>query len=85
MVKMSSKGQIVIPHGIRVEMNAVEGTLFAVVNNKEGIILKKVATPSKKDLIDELQKIAREGKKRLEARNIKEEDIPYIVEKTRKK
>jgi len=85
MVKMSSKGQIVIPQDIRAEIHASEGTMFAVISGRDSIVLKKVATPSKEELIDELKEIAKEGKKRLEARSIKEADIHGIVEKARKR
>lgn len=84
MIKMSSKGQIVIPQDIRTEICASEGTMFAVVNGKDSIILKKVATPSKEDLICELQKIAKEGARRAEKLKIKESDVPDLVHKTRK-
>lgn len=85
MIKMSSKGQIVIPQDIRAEIHASEGTIFAVISGRDSIVLKKVITPSKENLISELQKIAKEGKKRLEAKGIKESDIPNIVEKARKR
>ena len=85
MVKMSSKGQIVIPQDIRAEICASEGTVFAEVSGRDSIDLKKIATPSKEDLICELGKIAKEGKRRLEAKGIKEADIPDIVEKARKR
>ena len=85
MIKMSSKGQIVIPQDIRTEICASEGTMFAVVSGRDSIVLKKVAIPSKEDLICELKEIAKEGKKRLEAKSIKEADIPNIVEKSRKR
>ena len=85
MIKMSSKGQIVIPQDIRAEIHASEGTIFAVVSGRDSIVLKKVATPSKEELICELKEIAKEGKRRLEAKNIKEEDITNIVHKARKK
>ena len=85
MIKMSSKGQIVIPQDIRAEICASEGTMFAVVSGRDSIVLKKVAMPSKEDLICELKEIAKEGKKRLEAKGIKEADIPNIIEKSRKR
>ena len=85
MVKMSSKGQIVIPQDIRAEIHASEGTMFAVVSGRDSIVLKKVATPSKEELINELKEIAKEGRKRLEAKGIKEADILSIVEKARKR
>ena len=85
IIRMSSKGQIVIPQDIRTEISASEGTMFAVISGRDSIVLKKVATPSKEELIDELKEIAKEGKKRLEARSIKEADILNIVEKSRKR
>lgn len=83
--KMSSRGQIVIPQDIRDEMQADEGTVFAVIGNKDTIILKKLEKPSKKTLIKDLENIAKEGRKRLESRGIKEADIDAIVHKSRGK
>jgi AbrB family looped-hinge helix DNA binding protein len=83
MIKMSSKGQIVIPQGIREEVCASEGTIFAVISGKDSIVLKKIEMPSKEDLICELQKIAKEGAKRAEKFGIKETDIPNLIQKIR--
>jgi len=85
IIRMSSKGQIVIPQDIRTEISASEGTMFAVISGRDSIVLKKVATPSKEELISELNEIAKDGRKRLEARGIKEADILNIVEKSRKR
>ena len=82
--KMSSKGQIVIPQDVREELNAKEGTVFAVVSRKDTIILKKIETPTKEDLIKDLQNIAKEGRRRAEKLGIKETDIPEIINKIRK-
>lgn len=83
-VKMSSKGQIVIPQGIREEIDADEGTIFSVLSNKDTVILKKIETPSKEELIKELETIAKEGSKRAEKLGIKESDVPNLVHKARK-
>jgi AbrB family looped-hinge helix DNA binding protein len=83
--KMSSKGQIVIPQDIREELRATEGTVFAVVASKDTIILKKIETPSKERLIQELETIAKEGKRRLERKGLKESDIPRIVQQSRRR
>ena len=83
-VKMSSKGQIVIPQDIREELNVDEGTVFAVISSKDTIILKKIATPSKEELIREFKKIATEGRKRSEKLGIKESDVPNLIHKLRK-
>lgn len=83
-IKMSSKGQIVIPRNVREEINASEGTIFAVVNGKDSVILKKVATPSKDELIKDLENIAKEGRKRADRLGIKESDVPDMVHRFRK-
>ena len=83
--KMSSRGQVVIPQDIREELNATEGTVFAVIGSKDTIVLKKIETPSKHALIKELETIAKEGKKRLEQKGIKESDIPEIVQRSRRR
>jgi antitoxin PrlF len=83
MIKMSSKGQIVIPQGIREEVCASEGTIFAVVSGKDSIVLKKIKMPSKEELICELQEIAKEGAKKAEKLGIKETDIPNLIQKIR--
>jgi AbrB family looped-hinge helix DNA binding protein len=71
-LKMSSKGQIVIPYGIREELHAMEGTLFAVLSSKDTVILKKIEKPSKEELIKDLKAIAVSGKKRLQKKGFTE-------------
>ena len=83
-IKMSSKGQIVIPQHIRDELHAQEGSIFAVVSSKNSVVLKKIETPSREDLIKHLEKIANEGKKRAEKLGIKESDVSDLVHKIRK-
>ena len=82
--KMSSRGQIVIPQGIREELKASEGTIFSVVSAKDAIILKKIQTPSKEELLREMGAIASEGRKRAEKLGIKESDVPELVQRARK-
>ncbi|MEK6828021.1 MAG: AbrB/MazE/SpoVT family DNA-binding domain-containing protein [Nanoarchaeota archaeon] len=83
-IKMSSRGQIVIPQDIREEIKASEGTIFSVVSAKDAIILKKLSTPSKEELIKELGAIALEGRKRAEKLGIKESDVSKLVQRVRK-
>ena len=83
-IKMSSRGQIVIPQDIREEIKASEGTIFSVVSSKDAIILKKISIPSKEDLIKEIGVIALEGRKRAEKIGIKESDVPKLVQRVRK-
>lgn len=83
-IKMSSKGQVVIPQEIREEIEADEGTIFAVVGSKDTIVLKKIQTPSKEELIKDLQSVAKEGRRRAEKIGIKERDVPDLVHKFRR-
>ena len=82
-IKMSSRGQIVIPQDIREELKASEGTIFSVVSSKDAIILKKISVPSKEDLIKEIGAIALEGRKRAEKLGIKESNVPELVQRVR--
>ena len=82
--KMSSKGQVVIPQDVREKIEAGEGTIFAVVGTKDTIVLKKIQTPSKEELIKELSKIAIEGRKRAEKLGIKPGDVSDIIHRHRK-
>jgi len=74
-VKMSTKGQIVIPRLIRESIGAYEGSVFAVTNTEDTLVLKKIAMPTKEELISNLSKIAKEGKARLEKKGIREADL----------
>jgi hypothetical protein len=57
--------------------------MFAVVSGRDSIVLKKVALPSKDELICELKEIAKEGTKRAQKLGIKDKDIPDLVHKAR--
>ncbi len=83
-VRMSSKGQIVIPQKVREEVNADEGSFFVVLSSGDSIVLKKIEMPSKEQLIKDLHRIAREGSKRAEKLGIKESDVPAMIERIRK-
>lgn len=82
--KMSSRGQVVIPQDVRDKVHAEEGSVFVVIGSKDSIILKKVKTPSKEELIKEFGKMAVEGRKRAEKLGIKELDVVNIVHRRRK-
>ncbi len=85
MIRMSSKGQIVIPQDIRQYVSAGEGTAFAVIGSKDTIVLKKIEMPSKESLIKELKTMAEEGSRRMKKLGIKEENVNSIIHKRRLK
>ena len=74
-VRMSSKGQIVIPQDVRKEIHVDEGTIFAVVGTKDTIILKKITTPSKEELIKDLEFFAKNAKMKLHTKGFTEKDL----------
>ena len=84
-IRMSSKGQIVIPQGLREHLGMDEGSLFAVYGEHDTLVLKRITTPSKESLINDLQLMAEKSKKRLQQQGITEKDIPKIVDKARRK
>ncbi len=84
-VKVSSKGQLVIPKNARDELGIKEGTLFALMAYGDTIMLKKMQPPSKEQFWRDWDKMAREGEKRLRAKGLTDKDIPRIVEEHRKR
>ena len=74
-VRMSSKGQVVIPQDIREEIQVHEGTVFAVVGTKDTIILKRITTPSKEELIKDLGFFAKKSKMKLQTKGFREKDL----------
>lgn len=84
-VKMSSKGQIVIPRDLREELKVGEGTLFGVVRSKDTLILKKIDTPSKESMLKDLVLFSKESRKKLEAQGLAEQDVIRIAVESRHK
>jgi AbrB family looped-hinge helix DNA binding protein len=74
-IKMSSRGQVVIPQDIREAIGADEGTIFAVTSSEDAVVLKKINMPSKEELISHLKKIALVNRKKLEDKGISESDL----------
>ena len=83
LTKMSSKGQVVIPQNLRNQLGADEGSVFAVFGSDDAIVLKKISVPEKKQLIADLERIAKEGRKKAEKLGIKETDSTRIIHKLR--
>ena len=77
--KMSSKGQVVIPEGIRKRLGLKAGAQFVVVGDKDVVILKAIRPPSMEDfdaLISEARKQARKA-------GMKRSDINAAIAKVR--
>ena len=77
--KMSSKGQVVIPEGIRKRLGLKAGAQFVVIGDKDVVILKAISPPSMEDfdaLISEARKEARKT-------GLKRSDITAAIAKVR--
>lgn len=82
LVKMSPKGQLVVPQKIREKEGFEPGDRFISLKIKEGVLFKKVKIP---DLKNEFKKLSREIQKQFEARDIKENEVKEAIKWARKR
>ena len=82
MVKMSAKGQLVVPQQIRQEEYLNEGDIFIPFAIKEGVLFKRIEKP---DFKSEFQKISKDVQKRFKQIEIKEDVIKEAILWARKK
>lgn len=83
LTHMTSKGQVVIPQEIRNEINAGEGTVFAVFGSGDKILLKKIQKPTREELKRDWRRLVGEGRKKAGELGIKEASVPKLVHKRR--
>jgi len=79
VTSMSSRGQVVIPQGLRKRLGLKEGTKFVVVGEGDAVLLKKIKAPSAKDLDNLIEKT----RKHAEEKNIKPSDLPGAIKRAR--
>ena len=77
--KMSSKGQVVIPEGIRKRLGLEAGSQFVVVAGKDAVILKTIAPPS----LDEFDTLIRKARRQAREAGMKRSDIKKAVAEVR--
>jgi AbrB family looped-hinge helix DNA binding protein len=79
--RMSSKGQVVIPEGVRKALGLEVGAQFVVLGDGDTVVLKRIAVPAKSELR------AMVGKVRSQARraSIKPSDIGDAVRHVRRR
>jgi len=77
--KMSSRGQVVIPEGIRRRLGLRAGSQFVVVGEKDTVILKAISSPTLADF-DELMS---EARKQARQAGIKRSDIVAAIREAR--
>ena len=82
MVKMSPKGQLVVPQDIRMDEGFTPGDRFVPFPIKGGILFKKVEMP---DVKAEFHKLSKEIKKQFKKQKVTPEDVDGAVKWARQK
>ncbi|MBI2147118.1 hypothetical protein HYU19_01415 [Candidatus Woesearchaeota archaeon] len=81
LVKMSPKGQLVVPQGIREQEDFNPGDRFVPFAVKEGVLFKKVEIDAKK----EFEKLSKDIQQRFKKKGVTEEDVNEAVRWSRRK
>ncbi len=82
MVKMSPKGQLVVPQGIRAMEGFTPGDRFVPFPVKEGILFKKVKIPEVKA---EFRKLSKEIEAQFKKQKVTSEDVNEAVKWAKQK
>ncbi len=82
LVKMSPKGQLVVPQYIRELEHFEAGDRFISFPVKEGILFKRVKMP---DVKQEFAKLSKEIELQFKEQNVSEKDVLEAVKWARKK
>ncbi|HLD06518.1 MAG TPA: AbrB/MazE/SpoVT family DNA-binding domain-containing protein [Candidatus Nanoarchaeia archaeon] len=80
ITKISSKGQVVIPFGIRKDLGLDVGTALAVSRADGIILLKKLDIPDPKE---EFKKLTKWGRDFAKKKGLKQENMESIIHKGR--
>jgi len=78
-MKISSKGQVVIPDGIRKRLGLKNGSQFVVVGEKDTMILKTISTPS----MEKFDELIAQARKQAKKAGIKRSDVTAAIAKAR--
>lgn len=81
-VKMSPKGQLVVPQDIREAEDFAPGDRFIAMPVKEGVFFKKVELPNAKA---EFEKLSKELQKQFAKQNVTPADVSEAVKWARKR
>ncbi len=82
LVKMSPKGQLVVPEDIRENEGFRPGDRFIGFQVKGGVLFKRVKIPNVKV---EFEKLAKEVEKQFKKQKVEKTDIDEAIKWTRKK
>ncbi len=80
LVKMSPKGQLVVPKDIREKEKFKPTDRFIAVSVAEGVLFKRIELPD----MEEFESLSREVSKQLQKQSVKPKDIGKAVRWARK-
>jgi bifunctional DNA-binding transcriptional regulator/antitoxin component of YhaV-PrlF toxin-antitoxin module len=82
LVKMSGKGQLVVPRRIRENEGFSSSDRFVAIEVEDGVLFKRVDIPKVKIEFDSL---SRDIQSHLKQRKVKQEDVATAVKRAREK
>lgn len=82
LVKMSTKGQLVVPKEIRLKEKFQPSDRFVALAVKDGVLFKKVEIP---DVKAEFESLSKEIAENLRKNKVKKEDVEEAVKWARKR
>ena len=82
MVKMSNKGQLVVPEGIRINANLNPGECFVAFPISEGVVFKKVDIP---DVKMDFESLSKQIELNFQKNKIREKDVQGAIKWAKKK
>lgn len=82
LVKMSEKGQLVVPKSIRKKEGFKNSDRFVAIGVRDGVLFKKIDIPKVKI---EFESLSKELQNHLKSQNIKQKDIGGAVKWARER
>ncbi len=80
LVKMSEKGQLVVPRRIRKKEGFSRSDRFVAIEVKDGVLFKRVDIP---EVRVEFESLSRDIKSHLKERKVKQEDVKEAIKWSR--
>ena len=81
VTSMSTKGQVVIPEGIRKLVGIEAGSKMMVVTDGANVMLKPIATPD----MSEFEKMAKASRQYARRGGLKKSDVKKAIEQVRRR
>lgn len=79
--RLSSKGQVVIPEGVRNDLGLTEGDQFVVIGQGDAVILKVIAPPK----LEEFERLLSQARTEAKKAGIRRADLKSAIAKVRRR